>query len=273
MLRVLLKATLLPTRGGKCFFSTSLARKALKNSEGQKVPSVIWPIRVGSKWEKLSSDELFDQKTVAVLALPGAFTQTCSSNHLPRYNELEGLFKKHGVDKIVCISVNDSFVMNEWARSQKIDKVTLVPDGNGEFTEKMGMLVNKDSLGFGKRSWRYSMLVKNRVIEKMWIEREVEGDPYEVSDAETMLKYLDPSREIPKAITIFTKRGCQFCQEAKRLLDSKNLHYEELVIGEDLTPTGLRGVSGKTTVPQIFYGGKHVGGQEELKKFLKNICF
>ena len=162
----------------------------LKNQEGQRVPNVAFRVRQGNEWKSVTTADLFAGKTVVVFSLPGAFTPTCSSTHLPRYNELAPAFFASGVDSILCVSVNDAFVMNEWARDQEADKVTLVPDGNGEFTAGMGMLVDKSDLGFGKRSWRYSMLVKDGVVAKMFIEPEKEGDPFEVSDADTMLKYL-----------------------------------------------------------------------------------
>ncbi len=140
-------------------------------------------------------------------ALPGAFTPTCSSSHVPRYNELADEFKRRGVNTIACVSVNDAFVMDEWCKAQEADKVLFLPDGNGEFSEKMGMLVDKANLGFGKRSWRYSMLVDDGVIKKMFIEPEVAGDPFDVSDADTMLKYLDPSSKAPHDVLLFTKPG------------------------------------------------------------------
>ena len=99
-----------------------------------------------------------------MFSLPGAFTPTCSSSHVPRYNQLTHTFKRHGVDDIVCVSVNDSFVMNEWQESQQAWNLTFLPDGNGEFTGGMGMLVDKEELGFGKRSWRYAMLVKDGLL-------------------------------------------------------------------------------------------------------------
>ena len=142
----------------------------MSNMEGKKVPQVTFRTRQGDQWVDVTSSELFDNKTVIVFSLPGAFTPTCSSSHLTRYNELAPVFKKYGVDDILVVSVNDTFVMNAWKEDEKADNITFVPDGNGEFTEGMGMLVGKEDLGFGKRSWRYSMLVKNGVVEKMFIE-------------------------------------------------------------------------------------------------------
>ncbi|AZZ96102.1 MULTISPECIES: glutathione peroxidase [unclassified Pseudoalteromonas] len=236
----------------------------LNNIEGQTVPQVTFPVRENDEWKNISTDDLFKGKTVVVFSLPGAFTPTCSSTHLPRYNELAGVFKQNGVDDIVCISVNDTFVMNAWAKDQEAENVTLIPDGNGEFSEGMGMLVDKKELGFGKRSWRYSMLVKDGVIEKMFIEPDVPGDPFEVSDADTMLEYINPEQVKPEPVSIITKPGCPFCAKAKALLDEKGLVYEELVLGQQATLTSLKALSGRETVPQVFIGGKHIGGSDDL---------
>ncbi|PSF32478.1 glutathione peroxidase [Aphanothece hegewaldii CCALA 016] len=240
----------------------------LPNHEGQKVPSVTFPIRKNNEWIKITSDELFSGKTVVVFALPGAFTPTCSTTHLPGYNELAPVFKENGVDEIVCISVNDTFVMNEWAKDQECDNVTLIPDGNGEFSEGMGMLVDKADLGFGKRSWRYSMLVKDGVVEKMFIEPEEPGDPFKVSDAETMLRYINASAKARPLVSMFSKVGCPYCTRAKKMLTEKGLKYEEIILGQDASTVSLRAVSGRTTTPQVFIDGKHIGGSEELEAYL-----
>ena len=131
---------------------------------------------------------------MVLFSLPGAFTPTCSTSHLPRYEELYEDFKAQGVDAVVCLSVNDAFVMFQWGKSQNAKNVFLLPDGNGEFTRKMGMLVDKRNLGFGQRSWRYSMYVENGEIKKLFAEPgysdDCPTDPFEVSDADTMLNYL-----------------------------------------------------------------------------------
>lgn len=240
----------------------------LPNQEGQKVPNVTFPIRKNNEWVNVTTDDLFAGKTVIVFSLPGAFTPTCSSSHLPGYNELAPVFQQNGVDEIVCISVNDTFVMNEWAKDQEAENVTLVPDGNGEFTDKMGMLVDKSDLGFGKRSWRYSMLVKDGTIEKMFVEPEVPGDPFEVSDAETMLGYINPDAKKPSLITLFTKIGCPFCARAKTMLKERGLNYEEIVLGKEVTTRSLKAVANATTVPQVFIDGKLIGGSEDLEAYL-----
>ena len=240
----------------------------LENKESQKVPSATFKARVNNDWLDVTSDELFSGKTVVVFSLPGAFTPTCSSSHVPGYNELAPVFKEHGVDDIICISVNDAFVMNEWAKEQNAKNITFIPDGNGEFTEKMGMLVDKEDLGFGKRSWRYSMLVKDDVIEKMFIEPEVEGDPFEVSDAETMLEYINPDAKKPILVSMFSKEGCPYCARAKAALEERGIEYEEIVLGKDASNRSLRAVSGGTTTPQVFIDGSLIGDSEALMEYL-----
>ena len=235
---------------------------------GKPVPQVTFRTRRDHEWVDVSSDDIFKGKTVVVFSLPGAFTPTCSSTHVPRYNQLANEFKRHGVDDVVCISVNDAFVMNEWQREQHADNLHFLPDGNGDFSAGMGMLVNKQDLGFGKRSWRYSMLVRDGIVEKMFVEPDLPGDPFEVSDADTMLDYIAPSAEKPKDVTIFTRNGCEFCVRAKGLLHDAGLHYEELVLNRDYTEASLRAVTGQPTVPQIFINGEHIGGSEALEAYL-----
>lgn len=241
---------------------------ALPNHEGKKVPQVVFHTRVGDAWQDISTDELFNGKTVIVFSLPGAFTPTCSSSHLPRYNELASAFKANGVDDIICVSVNDTFVMNAWKADQEAGNIKVIPDGNGEFTAGMGMLVGKEQLGFGKRSWRYSMLVVDGTVKKMFIEPDKDGDPFEVSDADTMLRYLKPDFKEKPSVALFTKPGCPFCAKAKALLTEKGYGYEEIVLGKDATTVALRATSGRVTVPQVFIGGQHIGGSDELAAYL-----
>ncbi len=243
----------------------------LSNREGQRVPQVTFRTRQNNQWVNVTTDDIFAGKTVVVFSLPGAFTPTCSSTHLPGYNELAKVFKQNGVNEIVCISVNDAFVMNEWAKTQEAENITLIPDGNGEFTEGMGMLVDKADLGFGKRSWRYSMLVKDGVIEKMFIEPDVPGDPFEVSDAQTMLNYINPQAAKPKLVSLFTKVGCPFCARAKAVLQEHGIDYEEITLGKGITTRSLRAVTGATTVPQVFIDGVLIGGSEALLEYLGKV--
>ena len=241
----------------------------LDNKEGQAVPSVTFRTRQESDWVDVSSDELFKGRTVIVFSLPGAFTPTCSSSHVPRYNQLEPVFRQHGVDEILCLSVNDAFVMNEWAADQHAENIRFIPDGNGEFTEGMGMLVDKNELGFGKRSWRYSMLVKDGVVDKMFIEPNKPGDPFEVSDADTMLAYLAPEAQKPLDVTIMSRRGCPFCTKAKNMLNDAGISYEELVLNRDYSDRSLRAVANAQSVPQVFINGEKIGGSDDLEAWLK----
>jgi len=168
-----------------------------------KVPNVTFKTRVrdekigGSnpyRWQDVTSDEIFKGKKIVLFALPGAYTPTCSSTHLPGYEAAYDQFKKLGIDEVICLSVNDAFVMFQWSKHQNVSKVKMLPDGSAKFTKEMGMLVKKDNLGFGERSWRYSMYVDDGNIVKMFIEPgfsdDCPDDPFEVSDAITILEYL-----------------------------------------------------------------------------------
>ena len=150
---------------------------------------------IGGEWKDNDTTEIFDGKKVVVFALPGAFTPTCSSQQLPGYEEKYDDIKALGIDEVYCLSVNDAFVMNAWFRDEKVQKVKAIGDGEGVFTQGMGMLVNKPKQGFGMRSWRYSMLVDNGEVVKIFEEpgknnASDDDDPFEVSDADTMIKYL-----------------------------------------------------------------------------------
>jgi len=167
------------------------------------VPQVVFKTRVrdesveGSnpfRWQEVSTDDIFKGKKVIVFALPGAFTPTCSNSHLPGFEQSYDEFKSLGIDEIYCLSVNDAFTMFQWGKHQGVEKVKLLPDGSGNFTRLMGMLVKKDNVGFGERSWRYSMLVEDGIIRKLFSEQgksdDCPTDPFEVSGADTMLNYM-----------------------------------------------------------------------------------
>ena len=166
----------------------------------QRVPNVIFKTRVRDesvagenpfRWQDSSTEDIFAGKNIVVLALPGAFTPTCSSTHLPGYEAKYEQLKAKGVDEVYCLSVNDAFSMFQWAKQLGIAKVKMLPDGNGEFTRMMGMLVKKENLGFGDRSWRYAMQVVDGEIKHMFVEPGLMDncpeDPFEVSDVDTML--------------------------------------------------------------------------------------
>ncbi len=237
----------------------------LKSSEGKRVPQVTFRTRHDGQWVEVTTDQIFKGRTVVLFALPGAYTPTCSTTHLPRYNELAPTFARLGVDAVVCLSVNDAFVMSEWQKDQEAPNVTFLPDGNGEFTTGMGMLVDKSDLGFGKRSWRYSMLVRDGVVEKQFIEPQKDGDPFEVSDADTMLGYIAPREKAPEPVVIFSKPGCPHCARARDILERNGVVYEEVSLGKGITFSTVRAVSGRGTTPQVFIGGKHIGGADELE--------
>jgi glutaredoxin-like protein len=240
----------------------------LQNREGQRVPNVVFRTRRDHEWVDVTTDDVFRGRTVVVFALPGAFTPTCSSTHVPRYNQLAPELKRHGVDEIICISVNDAFVMNEWRAEQKATNVTFLPDGNGDFSRGMGMLVPKADLGFGDRSWRYSMLVKDGVIDKMFVEPDEPGDPFEVSDADTMLARIAPNANKPLDVTVFTREGCPFCVRAKGMLRDADIAFDELVLNRDYSEVTLRAVAGASMVPQVFVNGEHIGGADALEAYL-----
>ena len=239
-----------------------------KNIEGQAVPQVTFKTRRDHEWVERSSNDVFAGKTVVVFSLPGAFTPTCSSSHVPRYNQLTSAFKAQGVDDVICVSVNDAFVMDEWQRSQNAERLTFLPDGNGDFSAGMGLLVGKEDLGFGKRSWRYSMLVRDGIVEKMFIENEEPGDPFSVSDADTMFEYVAPGIAKPLDVAVFSRPGCEHCARAKGLLRDAGIEFEELVLNRDYTDNTLRALSTQTSYPQVFINAELVGGADELDAWL-----
>ena len=167
------------------------------------VPDVIFKTRVRDEsiggdnpfhWQDVSTDDIFKSKTIVVLALPGAYTPTCSSKHLPGYVAKYQALLDQGVDEVYCLSVNDAFVMFQWSKHLDITTVKMLPDGNGDFTRAMGMLVKKENFGFGSRSWRYSMVVEDKMIVKLFSEPgqidNCPDDPFTVSDVDTLLDYL-----------------------------------------------------------------------------------
>ena len=167
------------------------------------VPAVVFKTRVRDdsiegpnpfRWEDKSTYDYFAGKRVVLFSLPGAFTPTCSTYQLPGFENNFAEFKALGIKDIYCVSVNDAFVMNCWAKDQKIKKVKMIPDGSGKFTREMEMLVIKDNLGFGARSWRYACVVNNGLIEKWFVEPGMEdnceSDPYGETSPENILDWL-----------------------------------------------------------------------------------
>ena len=170
------------------------------------VPEVVFKTRVRDesiggdnpfRWQDVSTDEIFKGKKVVLFALPGAYTPTCSNTHLPGFDKNYQTLIDQGVDEVYCLSVNDAFTMFQWSKHLGVENVKMLPDGNGDFTRMMEMLVKKENLGFGMRSWRYSMLVEDNKIIKLFSEPgQVDNcpeDPFGVSDVGTMLEYLKKS--------------------------------------------------------------------------------
>ncbi|SMO51471.1 peroxiredoxin [Paracoccus laeviglucosivorans] len=176
---------------------------------GNKLPQVTFRTRVRDesiegpnpyRWQDVTSDEYFAGKRVILFSLPGAFTPTCSTYQLPGFEKSAAEMAGLGIDAIYCMSVNDSFVMNQWAKSQNLENVSVIPDGSGEFTDKIGMLVRKDNLGFGARSWRYAAVVKDGVIEA-WFEEpgrcdDCGDDPYSETSPETVMAWLKANANV-----------------------------------------------------------------------------
>lgn len=169
----------------------------------KQLPNVIFKTRIRDesvggdnpfRWQDVTTDDIFENKRVVLFALPGAFTPTCTTAHLPGYEKRYNDFKALNIDEVVCLSVNDAFVMYQWRKHLGVEHIFMLPDGNAEFTRKMGMLVDKSNVGFGMRSWRYSMVVQDKKIEKIFIEPgyadNCPTDPFEISGADSMLEYL-----------------------------------------------------------------------------------
>lgn len=175
---------------------------------GAKLPSVTFQTRVRDesiggpnpfRWQEMTTEDYFAGKRVVLFALPGAFTPTCSTYQLPGFEKGFADFAAQGVDAIYCLSVNDSFVMNQWAKAQGLENVQVIPDGSGEFTRRVGMLVRKDNLGFGLRSWRYAAIINDGEVEAWFQEPGLADnhgeDPYGVSSPENVLGWLVESNK------------------------------------------------------------------------------
>ena len=160
-----------------------------------KIPNTTWKIRKGKDWFEESASDYFSGKRSLVVSLPGAFTPIWSEMQLPGLEALYDDYKEKGIDEVYCLSVNDSFVMNAWAKEHEIEKVKMIPDGSGEFTRDMDMIVFKPAQNFGLRSWRYAMIVNDMELEQMIVEpgknqQGLDDDPYEETKPENILSKL-----------------------------------------------------------------------------------
>jgi len=176
--------------------------------QGRLLPDVVFKTRVRDesiggdnpyRWEDVTTDDLFEKKRIVVFSLPGAFTPTCSTYQVPGFEEAYECIKSLHVDDVYCVSVNDAFVMNAWAKAQGVENIKMIPDGSGQFTAGLNMLVEKENLGFGNRSWRYAMLVTDCVVEKAFVEPgqmdNCPEDPYGESTPEKVIAYLESVAE------------------------------------------------------------------------------
>jgi glutathione-dependent peroxiredoxin len=239
-----------------------------KSLEGSRVPNVELAQLDDGKVQRFDSEKLFRGRRVVLFALPGAFTPTCSTAHVPGYVARLKEFRDAGIDDVICLSVNDPYVMEAWQRSEKAQGIHFVADSFAEFTRAMGMEVdNRDAL-LGTRSWRYSMLVEDGVIRKMFIEPDVPGDPFEVSDADTIMKFVNPNQKSIGPVMMLARHGCGYCRRAKELLTKHGIAFEAVHLGDELTMQGVKAASGVAKVPQIFVDGKLIGGAEQLERFL-----
>lgn len=235
--------------------------------DGTRIPEACFHLLVDGRLTELPAWQLFGGQTVVLFALPGAYTPTCSNRHVPRFQELAPALKAAGVDEIVCLSVNDPWVMAAWAHEEHAPAIRFIPDTEGRFTEALGMLVDKP--GLGRRSRRYAMIVRDGVIETTFCEPDEGDDPYTVSDADTVLRHLDPDAPPLTPTAVFARPGCPFCARALRLLDEQDIACEVIEVGGALSMQAVLAVSGRATVPQIFIGGRHIGGLTDLEAYLQ----
>lgn len=243
---------------------------SIEDKTGQKIPAFEFFMFKGEDWISRTTEKLFGHSRVVVFAIPGAFSPICSTLHLPRYNELYETFRSYGIEEVYCLAVNDSFVLNAWKKAERADNIVMLPDPDGEFTKKLGFLVNRNEVCLGNRSWRYSMVINNGVIEKMFIEKGDKGkDPYGESSAENMLKYLNPDVELPPSITLFSKTSCRICAAIRALLEKHHLPFEELHLNEEYTIKTAKALTGPMEeLPVLFINGTKFSKIEELEAYL-----
>ncbi len=244
-------------------------RSVRPSLEGKRVPDVELAEMRGSTLHRVRSADLFRGRRVVLFALPGAFTPTCSTAHVPGYVAHYDDLRQAGIAEILCLSVNDPYVMSAWQREEKAEHVRFIADPYAHFTQAMGMAIDNRDAALGVRSWRYSMVVNDGVIEKMFIEPDVPGDPFQVSDAETLLRYLRPDHRIAPSAFVLARHGCPHCARARQLLESHGIAFEAVHLGEELSMRGVKAASGTATVPQVFIDGKLIGGADQLQQYLQ----
>lgn len=238
--------------------------------EGDPLPDVrLYELRDQQPQAIDSASLCGDGRTRVLFALPGAFTPTCSSQHLPQYEDAIDELRRLGVDEVICLAVNDPYVMAAWAEQQQVRAVRMLADGNGAFADAMGLRIDQAAQGLGLRSRRYSMLVRDGRIAKLFVEPDQPGDPYGISSADTMLRYLSPDRRPPPHVALLSKPGCPYCAQARALLDEAGLHYTDVPLPDATRSRVLAAIAGSATVPQVFVDGRLVGGNEALTAWLR----
>jgi len=230
---------------------------------GQLLPNVTLFIEEASQAKAISTRAFFVGRRVALFAVPGAFTPTCSSAHVPRFNALARDFRRAGIDAVVCLAVNDLFVLGAWQQKLGAESLQFLADPKGDFARAVGLL--KDLGPLGLRSRRYALIARDGVVEHCFVEADHDGDPFEVSDADSLLS-AHTGVLPPPAVLLFALEGCPRCAKTKELLDQRGLDYEVLHIGEQLSMQAVRAATGRHQVPQVFIDGECIGGYEDLQR-------
>ena len=236
----------------------------LQNREGQRVPNVTFPVREGNTWKKLTSDDIFKNKTVVVFSLPGAFTPTCSSTHLPRYNELAPAFFKEGVDSIVCVSVNDTFVMNEWARTRNRPTSRCCPTATAPSPKAWACWSTRATWVSASAAGATPCWSRTAWCRRCSSSRKRKAIPLKCRTPTPCWRTRAQGQK-PDQVVVFSKPGCPFCVEAKALLQDKGFDPIEIPLENKVRGRVIGAVSGKGTAPQVFINGSLIGGLDDLK--------
>ena len=235
----------------------------------ERVPEATFSVLENGQVAQLATSDIFKGKTIVAFAVPGAFTPTCSTQHLPRFEELAPAFRRLGVHDVCCIAVNDPYVLAYWAEQQRSREVRMLADPTGAFTRALGMMSDRQAEVLGPRSRRYALVVEDGRIERMFAEPDEDGDPFTVSDADTVYRYVAGAERAPSRIAIVTKAHCPHSAKAKGLLDERGLRYCEVELADADCGRFLSATSGTASAPRVFINGTCIGGCEDLQRFLQ----
>jgi glutaredoxin-like protein len=238
--------------------------------EGRTIPDVELHVLDGDgRFRVVRAADLFGRGTTVIFTPSHPSSLGCSDSRVPRFQQLAGELHSHGVDRIVCVAVNDPAAVGRSAREQHAEGIAIVADVEGCFTGALGMLVDGGGSAPGTRSRSYSALVRDGAVVKAFVDPETEGAPLTVSDADTMLRYLDPATTTLRSVALLARHGCPHCERARRLLADHGFRFEAIELNEHITLQAVRAISGRATVPQVFVDGHHVGGADELAAWLE----